>query len=82
MSKDLIKGGLHGLTRTPDRQSFQYQSLDLSSVRIDALNASLAEYTAIRFLDISNNLLVDLQHLAPLVNLEELRLTGNRIKGI
>ena len=42
MSKDLIKGGLHNLTRTPDRQSFQYQSLDLSSVRIDALNASLA----------------------------------------
>lgn len=82
MSKDLIKGGLHNLCRTPDRQSFQFQSLDLSSVRIDALNVSLAEYTAIRFLDLSNNLLVDLQHLVPLVNLEELRLSGNRVKGI
>ena len=69
MSKEVIKGGLHNLCRTPDRTSFQYQSLDLSNLRMEALTNLISEFTAIRFLDLSHNLITDLAHLQPLVNL-------------
>ena len=34
MTKEVIKNGLHSLVRTPDRSSFQFQSLDLSNIRL------------------------------------------------
>ena len=82
LKPEVIKKYLFNFEFSTDRDVMQYQNLILANKRIEALNNSLLEAKHVKFLDLSNNNIVDISVVAQFLNVVKLNVSKNKIKAI
>jgi len=73
---------LSGFDLSPDGESFQYTTLDMSGKNIEALNKFIEEAKEVFYCNLANNNIPDPTTLKELHNLIHLDLSNNKVKNI
>lgn len=71
---ELINKNLHDFKMTFDYTGYQYTRLDLNSKSLDVLSPLFKEFKYLEHIDLSNNSVADITHLAALPNLVSLNM--------